>query len=50
VTAGRAVEIPVVVGRRVGTGIAVLQGLAVGTQVIDSVDDRVRRGVKVKVP
>jgi RND family efflux transporter MFP subunit len=50
VTAGRAVEIPVVVGRRVGTGIAVLQGLAVGTQVIDSVDDRVRRGVKVKAP
>src|SRR6267142_628113 len=50
VTAGRAVEIPVVTGRRVGSGIAVLQGLAVGTQVIDSVDDRVRRGVKVKVP
>lgn len=50
VTSGRAVEIPVVVGRRVGRGIAVLQGLAVGTQVIDSVDDRVRGGVKVKVP
>lgn len=50
VTAGRAVEIPVVVGRRVGSGVAILQGLAVGTQVIDSVDDRVRRGVKVKVP
>jgi RND family efflux transporter MFP subunit len=50
VTAGRAVEIPVVTGRRMGSGIAVLQGLAVGTQVIDSVDDRVRRGVKVKVP
>ena len=29
--------------------IAVLQGLAVGTQVIDSVSDRVQRGVKVKV-
>ena len=50
VAAGRAVEIPVVVGRRVGSGVAILQGLAVGTQVIDSVDDRVRRGVKVKVP
>ncbi len=50
VASGRAVEIPVVVGRRVGTGLAVLQGLAVGTQVIDSVDARLRQGVKVKVP
>lgn len=50
VASGRAVDIPVVVGRRVGRGVAVLQGLAVGTQVIDSVDDRVQRGVKVKVP
>jgi HlyD family secretion protein len=50
VTAGRAVEVPVLVGRRVGLGIAVLQGLAVGTPVIDSVDDRVRRGVKVRLP
>jgi len=49
VTSGRAVEVPVIVGRRVGRGVAVLQGLAVGTAVIDSVDDRVRRGVKVKV-
>jgi len=49
VTAGRAVEIPVVTGRRVGSGVAILQGLAVGTQVIDSVSDRVQRGVKVKV-
>jgi RND family efflux transporter MFP subunit len=50
VSSGRAVEIPVVTGRRVGRGVAVLQGLAVGTQVIDSVDDRVRGGLKVKVP
>ena len=50
VTSGRAVELPVVVGRRVGSGVAVLQGLSVGTPVIDSVDDRVRRGVKIKVP
>jgi HlyD family secretion protein len=49
VTSGRAVEVPVIVGRRVGRGVAVLQGLAVGTPVIDSVDDRVRRGVKIKV-
>ena len=50
VTAGHAVEIPVVVGRRVGQGVAVLQGLAVGTQVVDSVSDRLQRGVKVKAP
>ena len=50
VTAGHAVEVPVVVGRRVGQGVAVLQGLAVGTQVIDSVSDRLQRGVKVKAP
>jgi HlyD family secretion protein len=50
VTGGRAVEVPVLVGRRVGLGVAVLQGLAVGTPVIDSVDDRVQRGVKIRQP
>lgn len=50
VTSGRAVEIPVTVGQRVGQGVAILQGLAVGTQVVDSVSDRVQRGVKVKAP
>ncbi|HET9709837.1 MAG TPA: efflux RND transporter periplasmic adaptor subunit [Gemmatimonadales bacterium] len=50
VTANHAVEVPVVVGRRVGQGVAVLQGLAVGTQVVDSVSDRLQRGVKVKAP
>ena len=50
VAAGHAVEVPVVVGRRVGQGVAVLQGLAVGTQVVDSVSDRLQRGVKVKAP
>ncbi|HTH64311.1 MAG TPA: efflux RND transporter periplasmic adaptor subunit [Gemmatimonadales bacterium] len=50
VTAGHAVEVPVVVGRRVGQGVAILQGLAVGTQVVDSVSDGVQRGVKVKTP
>ena len=50
VAGGRAVEVPVVVGRRVGQGVAVLQGLAVGTQVVDSVSDRMQRGVKVKAP
>jgi HlyD family secretion protein len=46
---GRAVEVPVTVGRQVGTGVAIREGLAAGTQVIDSIGDRVRRGAKVKV-
>jgi len=48
VEGGRAVEVPVTVGRRVGTAVAIREGLAAGTQVIDSVGERVRRGVKVK--
>ena len=48
VEGGRAVEVPVTVGRRVGTAVAIQEGLAAGTQVIDSVGERVRRGVKVK--
>lgn len=46
---GRAVEVPVTVGRRVGSSVAIREGLTAGTQVIDSVGDRVRRGTKVKV-
>ena len=49
VSAGRAVAVPVVTGRRVGHGMAVLQGLAVGTPVVDSVSERVRAGAKVTV-
>jgi multidrug efflux pump subunit AcrA (membrane-fusion protein) len=45
----RAREIPVTVGRRLGGFVTILQGLAVGALVIDSVGDRVRPGVKVKV-
>jgi HlyD family secretion protein len=45
---GRAVERPVTEGRRVGDGVAIAQGLAPGAVVIDSVDDRVQSGVKVK--
>src|SRR5947208_3094 len=48
VEGGRAVEVPVTVGRRVGTAVAIREGLGAGTQVIDSVGERVRRGVKVK--
>jgi hypothetical protein len=39
----------VTVGRQIGTGVAVREGLAAGAQVIDSVGDRVRRGAKVRV-
>lgn len=46
---GRAVEVPVTVGRQVGPGVAIREGLAAGAQVIDSIGDRVRRGAKVKV-
>ncbi len=46
---GRAVELPVTVGRQVGPGVAIRQGLTAGTQVIDSIGDRVRPGAKVKV-
>lgn len=45
----RAVEVPVVLGRRLGASVAIAQGLAPGTMVIDSVGDRVRRGIKVTV-
>src|SRR2546425_8872440 len=37
VEGGRAVEVPVTVGRQVGTAVAIREGLAAGTQVIDSV-------------
>ena len=46
---GRAVELPITVGRRVGMSVAVLQGLAVGTLVIDSIGERVQPGVSVTV-
>jgi len=45
----RAVEVPVVVGRQVGSSVAIREGLRPGTQVIDSVGDRLRAGAKVKV-
>jgi len=49
VSDGRAVEVPVTAGRHFGSSVAILQGVAVGTAVVDSVDDRLRRGVKVNV-
>jgi len=46
---GRAVDVPVVVGREVGSSVAIREGLKPGLQVIDSVGSRVRGGAKVKV-
>jgi RND family efflux transporter MFP subunit len=49
VSNGRAVEVAVTAGRHFGSSVAILQGLAVGTAVVDSVDDRLHQGVKVNV-
>lgn len=46
---GRAAEVPVTIGKRVGRSVTILQGLAAGALVIDSVSDRVRPGAKVTV-
>jgi RND family efflux transporter MFP subunit len=49
VSDGRAVEVAVTAGRHFGSSVAILEGVAVGTAVVDSVDDRLQRGVKVNV-
>jgi len=49
VIGGRAAEIPVATGKRLGSAVSILQGLAPGALVIDSVSDRVQPGVKVTV-
>ena len=46
---GRAVEVPVVVGRQVGSSVAIREGLRPGVQVVDSVGARLRGGAKVTV-
>jgi HlyD family secretion protein len=46
---GRAVEVPVVVGRPVGSSVAIREGLRSGVQVVDSVGVRLRGGAKVTV-
>ncbi|PYO99785.1 MAG: efflux RND transporter periplasmic adaptor subunit [Gemmatimonadetes bacterium] len=46
---GRAVEVPVVVGRQVGASVAIREGLRPGVQVVDSVGARLRGGAKVTV-
>ena len=49
VLGGRAVEVPVVVGRQVGASVAIREGLRPGVQVVDSVGARLRGGAKVTV-
>ena len=46
---GRAAEVPVTVGKRLGGSVTITQGLAAGTLVIDSVSDRVQPGARIKV-
>ena len=46
---GRAVEVPVVVGRQVGSSVVIREGLRPGVQVVDSVGARLRGGAKVTV-
>jgi RND family efflux transporter MFP subunit len=49
VEGGRAVEVTVVVGRQVGSSVAVREGLRPGVQVVDSVGASLRNGTKVTV-
>ena len=49
VEGGRAVEVPVVVGRPVGSSVAIREGLRPGVQVVDSVGASLRGGAKVTV-
>src|SRR5205814_2189157 len=44
---GRAVEVPVVVGRQVGSSVAIREGLRPGVRVVDSVSARLRGGADV---
>src|SRR5438445_8410218 len=46
---GRAVELPVVPGRQLGSSVAIREGLRPGLQVVDSVGARLRGGAKVTV-
>jgi RND family efflux transporter MFP subunit len=46
---GRAVEHPVVVGRRIGTLVEITQGVKEGEKVIAKPDDSIRDGVKVSL-
>jgi HlyD family secretion protein len=49
VEGGRAVEVPVQVGRQVGSSVVIREGLRPGVQVVDSVSAGLRGGAKVTV-
>ena len=49
VEGGRAVEVPVVAGRQVGSSVAIREGLRPGVLVVDSVGAALRSGTKVTV-
>jgi len=49
VEGGRAVEVPVVVGRQLGSSVAIREGLRPRVQVVDSVSASLRGGAKVTV-
>lgn len=49
VEGNRAVEVPVVVGRQVGTSVAIREGIRPGVRVVDSVGAGLRDGAKVNV-
>lgn len=49
VEGGRAVEVPVMVGRQVGSSVAIREGLRPGVEVVDSVGASLRGGAKVTV-
>jgi RND family efflux transporter MFP subunit len=49
VEGGRAVEVPVVAGRQVGSSVAIREGLRPGVLVVDSVGAALRGGTKVTV-
>src|SRR5882672_11425441 len=49
VEGGRAVEVPVLVGRQLGSSVAIREGLRPRVQVVDSVSASLRGGAKVTV-
>jgi membrane fusion protein (multidrug efflux system) len=45
----RAVEVPVIVGQRVGGLVEIKEGLKEGDKVIGKIDDTIRPGAKIAV-
>jgi RND family efflux transporter MFP subunit len=46
---GRAVEVPVVLGQRIGNQVEITEGLKAGDKVIASADEKIRPGTRVVV-